>query len=142
MQEFARELGLAERVTFTGFISQAELRELFDRSHLFLHPSETAADGNQEGVPNSMLEAMATGLPVFATFHGGIPEAIENGESGVLVAERDDEALAAALLEYASTPDRLTSLARNGLAAVAEKFAQETNVRRLEEYYFEAIAAP
>ncbi|MDQ6861669.1 MAG: glycosyltransferase [Verrucomicrobiota bacterium] len=141
MQEFARELGLAERVTFTGFISQAELRELFDRSHLFLHPSETAADGNQEGVPNSMLEAMATGLPVFATFHGGIPEAIENGESGVLVAERDDEALAAALLEYASTPDRLTSLARNGANAVAEKFAQDANVRRLEDYYFEAIAA-
>ena len=71
----ARELGIGDKVLFRGFISQKELRELFYSSHIFLHPSETGADGNQEGVPNSMLEAMASGLPVFATMHGGIPEA-------------------------------------------------------------------
>ncbi|MGZ5002415.1 MAG: glycosyltransferase, partial [Chthoniobacterales bacterium] len=64
------ELQIAEHVIFAGFVSQAELRELYYRSHIFLHPSETGTDGNQEGVPNSMLEAMATGLPVFATTHG------------------------------------------------------------------------
>ncbi len=67
LQELARELGVAERVTFAGFISQDELRALFLGSHIFLHPSETGRDGNQEGVPNAMLEAMASGLPVFAT---------------------------------------------------------------------------
>jgi colanic acid/amylovoran biosynthesis glycosyltransferase len=141
MQELARELGVAHRVTFTGFISQGELRELFYRSHVFLHPSETGPDGNQEGVPNSMLEAMATGLPVFATTHGGIPEAIESGISGVLVAEGDYDSLATQLLEYAASPDRLTSLARAGAAATAAKFEQSANVRQLEQYYFEAIAA-
>src|SRR5204863_40364 len=78
LQSLARELQLAGAVDFVGFVSQEQLRELFYEAHIFLHPSETGRDGNQEGVPNSMLEAMATGLPVFATRHGGIPEAVEN----------------------------------------------------------------
>ncbi len=137
----ANSLGLGNRVRFSGFVSQAALRELFYQSHIFLHPSEHGADGNQEGVPNSMLEAMATGLPVFATTHGGIPEAIEDGVSGVLVAERDHAALAKELLSSAAAPDRLTSLAQAGAAAVAAKFEQRESVRQLERYYFEAIAA-
>ena len=141
LQENARSLGVAERVTFPGFISQAELRELFYRSHIFLHPSETGADGNQEGVPNSMLEAMASGLPVFATMHGGIPEAIANGVSGVLVAEGDAEALARELGEAAEKPEWLTTIAERGAKAVAEKFEQKAQIRRLEDYYFEAMGS-
>ena len=66
---------------FAGFLSQPNLRALFAASHIFLHPSETAGEGDQEGVPNSMLEAMASGLPVIATRHGGIPEAVEDGRA-------------------------------------------------------------
>ena len=136
----AREFGIAEKVFFRGFISQEQLRELFYSSHIFLHPSETGADGNQEGVPNSMLEAMAGGLPVFATTHGGIPEVIEDGRSGILVAEKDYEALAAKLFELVSAPQRLAEIARAGAMAVTEKFDQQTQVRKLEDYYFEAIS--
>jgi len=93
LKMLARELKIAQRVSFTGFLSQEQLREIYYRSHIFLHPSQTGRDGNQEGIPNSMLEAMASGLPVFATEHGGIPEAIEHGVSGVLVPERDEFAL-------------------------------------------------
>ncbi len=114
----AHALGLGEKISFSGFVSQAQLRELFYRSHIFLHPSERGADGNQEGVPNSMLEAMASGLPVFATRHGGIPEAIEHGRSGILVEEGDGDALASALLEAAANPERLTAIARSGAEAV------------------------
>ena len=57
------------------------------------------SDQNQEGVPNSMLEAMATGLPVAATTHGGIPETVTQERTGLHVPERDPEALAAALAE-------------------------------------------
>jgi len=142
LQKFTRELGIADHVTFTGFISQAELRNLSYRSHIFLHPSETGSDGNQEGVPNSMLEAMASGLPVFATAHGGIPEAIENGVSGVLVAEGDDAALACELLRAAEDPQLLTRLASAGADAVAAKFQRRANVAALESYYFEAMRAP
>ncbi|MEO5720794.1 MAG: glycosyltransferase [Chthoniobacterales bacterium] len=138
--QLASDLGIAARVNFTGFISQSQLRALFQQSHLFLHPSETGPDGNQEGVPNSMLEAMASGLPVFATTHGGIPEAIENSVSGILVAEHDAEALALALLLAADQPGQLSIMAQRGAEAVAEKFEQKAATRRLEAIYFEALA--
>jgi colanic acid/amylovoran biosynthesis glycosyltransferase len=152
LQTLAGELKIDNRATFPGFVSQDELREIFYRSHIFLHPSETGADGNQEGVPNSMLEAMASGLPVFATNHGGIPEAVENGVSGVLVPEHDHEALARALLDAALAgasssgggQDRhlLARSARAGADAVAAKFDQRTQVRRLEDLYLETMAVP
>ena len=135
----SRSLGLNDKVSFSGFISQGELRELFYRSHIFLHPSEQGGDGNQEGVPNSMLEAMASGLPVFATEHGGIPEAISHGESGILVREGDDTALATALLDAVTHPLELTRLGRTGAEVVRQRFEQRAQTEKLEEYYFEAL---
>ena len=137
----ARELGIGDKVSFPGFVSQAQLRELFYRSHIFLHPSERGADGNQEGVPNSMLEAMASGLPVFATEHGGIPEAIEHGKSGILVKEGDHDALAGALLDAAATPEQLAAIARKGADSVRQKFEQAAQTRKLEDYYLETMAS-
>ena len=140
LRTLARVLGIAKRVCFAGFLTQAQLREEFYRAHIFLHPSELGRDGNQEGVPNSMLEAMASGLPVFATDHGGIPEAIEDGVSGVLVGERDHAALGEALLDWTNRPNELAQLAQAGAQAVAKKFEQGAQVRVLEEIYAEAIA--
>ena len=88
-----------------------------------------------------MLEAMASGLPVFATAHGGIPEAIEDGVSGILVPEGDHMALSRALLGLVEQPIVLTKFAQAGAAAVAEKFEQSMQVRKLEAYYFEAMEA-
>jgi colanic acid/amylovoran biosynthesis glycosyltransferase len=140
LELLAQKLGVTAQVNFTGFVSQTELRELFYRSHIFLHPSEQAADGNQEGVPNSMLEAMASGLPVFATEHGGIPEAIEQGKSGILVKESDHDALVQALLDAVAHPDTLSEIARAGAVSVWQKFEQSAQTRRLEDYYFEAMS--
>jgi colanic acid/amylovoran biosynthesis glycosyltransferase len=142
LQTLARELGVAERVHFAGFLSQVELREEFFQSHIFLHPSELGRDGNQEGVPNAMLEAMASGLPVFATRHGGIPEAIEDGVSGVLVDERDHVALAEALLDWTGRPEALHRLAKAGANTVAANFEQNAQARVLEDLYFEALGRP
>jgi len=135
LKELTRKLKIDNRVSLPGFVAPEKLREIYYASHIFLHPSETGSDGNQEGIPNSMLEAMATGLPVLATDHGGIPEAIENGVSGILVPERDYEALSHALLKAVQDRDLLTRLARNGANAVAQKFDQQNQIRRLEEIY-------
>jgi colanic acid/amylovoran biosynthesis glycosyltransferase len=140
LKELTRKLKIADRVALPGFLAPEKLRDLYYASHIFLHPSETGSDGNQEGIPNSMLEAMATGLSVFATEHGGIPEAIENGVSGILVSERDYEALSSALLDAVQDPDLLKGLARSGANVVAEKFDQRNQIRRLEEIYLGMIA--
>src|SRR4029077_17496511 len=139
LQDVARELKIDNRVSFTGFISQAELRDILYASHIFLHPSETGPDGNQEGIPNSMLEAMASGLPVFANQHGGIPEAIENGVSGVLVPERDHEKLAAALLGASKDSGFLSRIARTGAEIVRKNFNLRAQAQRLEETYLRII---
>jgi Glycosyltransferase len=139
VQELTRKLKIDNRVVLPGFVVPERLREIYYASHIFLHPSETGSDGNQEGIPNSMLEAMASGLPVFATDHGGIPEAIENGVSGILVPERDHEALSYALLEAVQDRHLLARLVRNGAAAVAEKFDQRNQIHRLEEIYLGMI---
>jgi glycosyltransferase involved in cell wall biosynthesis len=139
LQSLARELQIDGAVDFVGFVSQEELRELLDSSHIFLHPSETGRDGNQEGVPNSMLEAMASGLPVFATRHGGIPEAIENKVSGILVNERDHRALADGLIETAKSPDRLRAMGHVASESVAKNFNQTEQARLLEEIYLREI---
>jgi colanic acid/amylovoran biosynthesis glycosyltransferase len=139
LQDLARELRIDSHVSFIGFISQEELRDIFYASHIFLHPSETGPDGNQEGIPNSMLEAMASGLPVFATQHGGIPEAIENGVSGLLVPERNHDELGRALLDAVQDPGFLSRIARAGADVVRKNFDLCVQTRRLEDIYLRLI---
>jgi colanic acid/amylovoran biosynthesis glycosyltransferase len=139
LHKLARALGIDGRISFTGFVSQEQLREIYYASHFFLHPSQTGHDGNQEGIPNAMLEAMASGLPVFATQHGGIPEAIEHGVSGVLISEHDHEELARALLNAAQDHNFLSRTAHSGAEAVRRNFDLRTQAQRLEEIYLRTI---
>ena len=141
LEALADTLGVANRVHFAGFLRQRGLRGLYASSHLFLHPSELGADGNQEGVPNSMLEAMASGLPVAATTHGGIPEAVEHGVSGLLTPERDAAALAQSLLTLASEPVRYAAMSTAARERVASAFDLAAQTMLLEGFYREAIAA-
>jgi glycosyltransferase involved in cell wall biosynthesis len=141
LQSLARELQIDGAANFVRFVSQEELRELFYSSHIFVHPSETGRDGNQEGVPNSMLEAMASGLPVFATRHGGIPEAVENNVSGILVNEHDHRALGDALIDCAKDSARLAAMGRAASESVAKNFNQADQTRHLEEIYLREIPA-
>ena len=137
--ELAAQLGIAPQVRTPGFLSQADLGALLDSAHLFLHPSELGADGNQEGVPNSMLEAMAAGIPPLATYHGGIPEAIEHEVSGLLVAERDATALAQEMRDLANAPTRYTKMSAAAAARVAGQFDIRATAAALEGFYDEAV---
>jgi colanic acid/amylovoran biosynthesis glycosyltransferase len=133
------ELSLGNQVMLTGFLNQDDLRRVYAESHIFIHPSELAADSNQEGIPNSMLEAMASGLPVVATRHGGIPEAVQEGVDGILVPERDESALYEAVRKLASQPDLRRQMGKQASHSVAENFEQGQQIARLEAAYAEAL---
>jgi colanic acid/amylovoran biosynthesis glycosyltransferase len=139
LEELVERLELQGAVRFLGFLGQTELRELYERAHIFIHPSELPPDSNQEGVPNSMLEAMASGLPVVATRHGGIPEAVTDGLNGLLVPERDEEGLTRSLLTMVQEPDRWSAMGAAGSKTVAAEFSQAHQIEALESVYFEAI---
>ena len=133
------ELGLTEHVEVLGWMNQPRLLAEYQRAHLFLHPSELTDTADQEGIPNSMLEAMATGLPVVATRHGGIPEAVTHGVDSLLVPERSPEQLAGALLTLLRDPAQLTRLSQAAAQTVRQRFGLEASIARLEDCYDEAI---
>lgn len=136
-----KALGLQEHVLMPGWMSQKDLVGAYHFGHVFVHPSELTASGDQEGVPNSMLEAMASGMPVVATRHGGIPEAVAHGEDGFLVAEKDAAALAEALCRVLADPELLNHFSHNAARSVREKFGAETAIAAMEECYAEALGA-
>ncbi len=139
LEMLADGLGILRDVHFVGFLSQPKLLELYASSHLFLHPSEISANQDQEGVPNSVLEAMATGLPVIATRHGGIPEAVDHGRTGLLVAEEDHVGLANAMQEIIRSPGLLKQMGAHARSTVVDRFEQEVQIDHLESFYEEAI---
>jgi colanic acid/amylovoran biosynthesis glycosyltransferase len=135
LEQTAREWGLADRVSFPGFLDQKALREMVAQAHIFLHPSETPENGDQEGVPNAMLEAMATGLPALATRHGGIPEAVTDGVSGYLVAEGDSAALAAKLQSLCTQEALYRQMALAARLEVEQKYERGRISAELEGFY-------
>ncbi|CAN5681749.1 N/A [soil metagenome] len=141
LKELALELKLGDRVNFSGFLRQNALQEVFESSHIFLHPSETV-QGDVEGVPNAMLEAMAGGLPVVTTRHGGIPEVIKDGENGLLCEERDVAGISAALLRLAADATLYTEMSAKASASVNEQFSGPRQVAAIEAIYRETMLAP
>jgi colanic acid/amylovoran biosynthesis glycosyltransferase len=138
LEGLARELGMADAVTWAGFLPPEAILDTLRTAHLFFHPSETPADGNREGVPNSLLEAMACALPVLATRHGGIPEAVDDGVAGFLVAERDAAGLAAAGRRLLADESLRLACGAAARASVLERFERRAQTRVLEACYDEA----
>jgi colanic acid/amylovoran biosynthesis glycosyltransferase len=115
IEKLVVELGLSDQVKIMGAMSHASVAALLTYSHVMVAPSVTAANGDMEGIPVAMMEAMASGLPVVSTIHSGIPELISDGVTGYLVPERDTDALAEKLrfvAEHESEWPRVAHAAR------------------------------
>ena len=136
----AARLGLGGQVELAEPTDQGRLCARFAAADVFLHCSVTARDGDVEGIPNVVVEAAATGLPVVATRHGGIGEAVEDGEGGLLVAEGEPAALAAALERLAREPELRLALGRGAAARVRRDFDLAVQVGAHAALYRELIA--
>ncbi|MGF1656418.1 MAG: glycosyltransferase, partial [Verrucomicrobiales bacterium] len=142
LEQLAEDLGIRAKVDFAGFLDQKALAALYGESHIFIHPSQTTAAEDREGVPNSLMEAMATGLPVVATRHSGIPELVEENRSGILVEEQDVQGAAQALLELAERPEYRKGLGVAAAQRVRERHELHEQIVKLEDCYEELLTLP
>jgi glycosyltransferase involved in cell wall biosynthesis len=130
-RRLTRDLQLQDRVEFAGERPPAEVATTLRGARAFVQHSLTAAGGDREGTPVAVLEASASGLPVIATRHGGIKEAVLEGESGLLVDEGDVEGMARHMVTLARDPALAAALGRRGRQHMAEHFAMSQSIERL-----------
>lgn len=139
-EQLIRELGVEDKVRCLGWKNDREIYEILDRSHLFIAPSVTASDGNQDAPINVLKEAMAVGLPVISTYHGGIPELVEHGISGYLVPERNSQAIAQKLQLLIENSHRWQAMGCLGSKRVSQDYDLHQLNDRLEEVYRTVLA--
>jgi glycosyltransferase involved in cell wall biosynthesis len=120
-----------------GALPHAEVADWMRRATLLAAPSVTARDGDAEGLPNVVVEAGASALPVVGTRHGGIPEAVTDGETGLLVAERDAAGLAAAMSALLGNRSRRDAMGAAARALAEARFDFARQMERLEAIYDE-----
>ncbi len=118
LKRLARELGVADRVVFHGHLAREQVESIRSAAHVMLVPSVTARDGDQEGIPVVIMEAMASGLPVIASRHSGIPELVVDGETGLLVPEGDAASIAGAIARLSREEGLARRLADRALESV------------------------
>jgi len=121
-QRLIQSLDIADKVKLVGWKTHPEIIEILDQSDIFIAPSVTAKDGNQDAPVNTLKEAMIMGLPVIATIHGGIPELVKDGISGCLVPERNADAIAEKLTYLIEHPETWSSMGRAGRAYVESHY--------------------
>jgi colanic acid/amylovoran biosynthesis glycosyltransferase len=135
LQQLIESMGIERQVRLLGWKTHEEVRRLLEESHVLIAPSLTSESGDQEGIPNAIKEAMASGLPVISTFHSGIPELVIDGVSGLLVPERDAASLADALAYLLSHPEVCKRMSKAGRMQVEQEFDTNSLNKKLEELY-------
>lgn len=129
-QALIDELSLNNEISLLGFKGQDEINNLLEQSDVFLLPSVTASTGDQEGVPVSLMEAMAKGVICLSTFHSGIPELITNNESGFLVPEKDADAISEKIMQILKCDNLL--IQHNARKHIENEFAQSLAYQQLK----------
>jgi glycosyltransferase involved in cell wall biosynthesis len=127
MSEMINNLGLNSQFTLPGFIK--DIRQILSQIDIFVLATRT------EGLPVSILEAMAIGIPVVASNVGGILELIDNGNTGILVEPYNSEQLASAIIEILQNPERASRMGKAAKERVKKYFTIEQMIARLETIY-------
>jgi glycosyltransferase involved in cell wall biosynthesis len=130
LQRLVHELELGERVSFLGPLTESEVREQYGQAQMFALACQELTNGDRDGIPNVILEAMACGLPVASTASSGVAEAVVDGECGLLVPQRDAEALAAALARLLADRELRRRLGSRARANVVDRFDRSAHLGR------------
>ncbi|MBW4665549.1 MAG: glycosyltransferase [Chroococcus sp. CMT-3BRIN-NPC107] len=139
LQQLIEELGISNKVKILGWQPQQEIIKILHQSSIFMATSLTASNGNQDAPVNTLKEAMAMGMPVIGTLHGGIPELIEDGISGFLVPEKDVDALAEKLIWLIENPSDWIRMGKAGRAYVEKHYETNQLNHRLVEIYHQVL---
>lgn len=137
--ELAKQLQIEDVVVFAGSKKQEEVAAALSQSHLFLLPSKTAKDNNVEGIPNACKEAMAVGLPVISTTHGGIPELIKDGVSGFLVPENSPNKIANRILHLIRHPHIWKPVGEAGRKVIEQEYEMNVVNEGLYQMYLDLL---
>lgn len=135
LEEEIRRLNLAGSVQLLGKIPHERMGGYFAAADLFVLPSIVSPSGDTEGLGVVLLEAMAAGIPCVASNVGGIPDIVLDGDTGILVPEKQPQALAQAALELFDQPPLATRLAQSAQRRVEERFTWTSVARRFDELY-------
>jgi glycosyltransferase involved in cell wall biosynthesis len=131
LQAQIESLGLSDHVRLVGKLAREQVIERYARAAVYVQPSRIAADGDRDGIPNVLLEAMAMGLPVVASNVSGIPELVDSGVNGLLVSPDDPAALADAIVRLIRQPALCADLGCSARQTVTERFDNDLNLRLL-----------
>ena len=135
LQSLITELKAGDRIKLVGWKSQNEIAELLQESDILLAPSVTTTNGNEEGIPGVIMEAYSRGVPVVSSRHAGIPEVVQDRESGFLVPERDVDGLAERLQTLAEQAALRAAMGQKGRDFVDEHYNIERLNNRLVDMY-------
>ena len=141
LREQVRTLGLGDRVTMHGALPQGRVREIVADAAVFAAPCVIGADGNRDGLPTVLLEALALGTPAVSTPVTGIPEIVRHEETGLLVPESDPGALAAALARTLDEPEAAAERARAARSLLEADFDFRDHAVTLQGIFREAISS-
>jgi glycosyltransferase involved in cell wall biosynthesis len=133
------ELGLEDTVALRPALTQEELRHVYQRATLFVLPCQIAENDDRDGIPNVLVEAMASGLPVVSTNISGIPELIEHGVDGLLTPQKDARAVADAVGRLLDAPALRRELGGAAREKVCRSFDAESNVLALHRLFLDCI---
>jgi glycosyltransferase involved in cell wall biosynthesis len=136
-----RRMRLADFVHLPGFVPHDQTQAFMYSHDLLVVPSVVHDNGDRDGIPNVIMEALSCGLPVVATDVNGIREVIRNGETGLLVPQRNPAALAAAVRRMLECRENASVMAGNGKALVERMFDGKTNIMALRDLYMRHVGA-
>lgn len=141
LHSLRRRLHLEESVDMPGFVPHDHIVRFMLSHDMLLVPCVVHKTGDRDGIPNVIMEALSNRLPVIATDVSGIGEVVRDGETGILIPQRDPRALADAVRRMTENREVALRMAYHGRALVEQMFDSETNIRTLRDLYISCYEA-